>query len=101
MEDINPRNIDSFMRLVGDAARPVIVTHAKPDGDAIGSSVAMYHFLRMAGKSDVRLVLNDRYPAFLDFIASQVLEEDIIIHDVAPGPAEIPHISRCRGRGRL
>ena len=89
MEDINPRNIDSFMRLVGDAARPVIVTHAKPDGDAIGSSVAMYHFLRMAGKSDVRLVLNDRYPAFLDFIASQVLEEDIIIHDVAPGPAEM------------
>lgn len=89
MEDINPRNIDSFMRLVGDAARPVIVTHAKPDGDAIGSSVAMYHFLRMAGKSDVRLVLNDRYPAFLDFIASQVPEEDIIIHDVAPGPAEM------------
>lgn len=81
MEDINPRNIDSFMRLVGDAVRPVIVTHARPDGDAIGSSVAMYHFLRMTGKSNVRIVLNDRYPAFLDFIAGSVPEGDIIIHD--------------------
>ena len=84
MEDINPRNINSFMKLVAEAVNPVIVTHAKPDGDAIGSSVAMYHFLRMTGKDNVRIILNDRYPDYLDFITEGIPEEHLMTNDRHP-----------------
>ena len=81
MEDINTRNMESLTGLLEAAGHPVIVTHAKPDGDAIGSSVAMYHFLKMTGKTDVRIVLNDRYPKYLNFIIETVADSDIVIND--------------------
>lgn len=87
MEDINPRNIESLTSLLKTARRPVIVTHAKPDGDAIGSCVAVYHFLRLTGKSDVRTVLNDRYPKYLNFIVDTVPSSDIIINEEEPEKA--------------
>ena len=39
----------------------VITSHIHPDGDAIGSSLAMYHALRSMGKS-ARIVINDAVP---------------------------------------
>lgn len=81
MKDITKSNIQTFSGLIAAAARPVIVTHAKPDGDATGSSVAMYHFLRMAGKDRTCVVLNDKCPKFLDFIRCTVPEEDMIIRE--------------------
>lgn len=87
MGDINPRNIDLLVKLLEGAQRPVIVTHAKPDGDAIGSSVAMYHFLRMTGKHDVAIVLNDKNPDYLNFLIRTVRTEDITIHDNSPEKA--------------
>ena len=87
MKDINTHNINLFMELTGKAARPVIVTHARPDGDAIGSSVAMYHFLRMAGRKDVRIVLNDNYPDYLRFLTEAVCKEDLLINDSTPANA--------------
>jgi phosphoesterase RecJ-like protein len=45
----------------------------KPDGDAMGSCVAMYHFLYVMGKSP-RIVLNDRHPAYLDFLTQDIAD---------------------------
>lgn len=87
MEDINTRNIGSLTSLLEAAQHLVIVTHAKPDGDAVGSCVAMYHFLHMIGKKDVRTVLNDRYPKYLDFIADTVSETDLVINEDDPEEA--------------
>lgn len=84
MKDINPHNISLFMELTGKAARPVIVTHAKPDGDAIGCCVAMYHFLRMTERKDVRIVLNDSYPDYLGFLTEPIPADDIITYDRHP-----------------
>ena len=42
----------------------LVTTHTNPDGDAIGSSLALYHYLRDAGK-DVRVVVPNLYPEFL------------------------------------
>ena len=39
MNDINRSNIEAFLKLIETADRPVIVTHAKPDGDAMGSAL--------------------------------------------------------------
>ena len=39
-----------------DAENVVITTHVSPDGDAIGSSLAICHFLRQLGKGAVVIV---------------------------------------------
>ena len=88
MKDINASNIKTFMELVTGAKEPVIVTHAKPDGDAIGSSVAMYHFLGMLGNSRCRIVLNDDCPRFLKFVRDTVAEDDIIVMQSNPAAAQ-------------
>lgn len=73
--------ISSFEHLIKGASSPVIVTHMKPDGDAFGSSAAMYHFLRSIGKDRTRIVLNDKYPHSVDFIADGIDAGDILICD--------------------
>ena len=45
----------------------LITTHKNPDGDAIGSSVALYNYLKKLGK-DVRIIYKDRVPYFFDFL---------------------------------
>jgi phosphoesterase RecJ-like protein len=81
MKDITPENIKTFIRLIEEARHPIIVTHAKPDGDAIGSSAAMFHFLGLCGKEDRLLVLNDSCPRFLGFIRETIPQESLIIRE--------------------
>ena len=81
MKDITPDNIETFVKLIEEARHPVIVTHAKPDGDAIGSSAAMFHFLGLCGKKDRLIVLNDNCPRFLGFIIDAVPQEALIIRE--------------------
>jgi phosphoesterase RecJ-like protein len=56
----------------------VIVSHRNPDGDAIGSSLAMYHYLNQLGHT-VRVLMPSEYPEFLDWMPNI---DDIIIHDL-------------------
>jgi phosphoesterase RecJ-like protein len=81
MKDITPDNIKTFIRLIEEAKHPIIVTHAKPDGDAIGSSAAMFHFLCLCGKEDKLLVLNDSCPRYLGFIREAIPQEALIIKE--------------------
>lgn len=94
MKDINANNIRNLERMVSDSCRICITTHMKPDGDAIGSCTALYHYLKMYGKKSVKIILNDRHPAYLSFISSEVPEEDLIVHKEMPSEAEIS-ISDC------
>ncbi len=45
----------------------LILTHENPDGDALGSAMALYLFLKKKGK-DAYVGCKDRVPHFLDFI---------------------------------
>ena len=50
--------------LLANPSRILITTHANPDGDAIGSSLALAHYLRRKGHiADV--LIPDRFPEFL------------------------------------
>ncbi|MCF0173421.1 MAG: DHH family phosphoesterase [Bacteroidales bacterium] len=49
-------NTEQLQEVVAKAARVVTVSHLNPDGDALGSVTAMFHFLRSAGK-EVTIVL--------------------------------------------
>lgn len=84
MTGLNIKDIRKFETLVQKASKTVIVTHMKPDGDAIGSSIAMYCFLKSLDKEDVRVVIPDPYPDYLDFMISEEAGRDIITYEDMP-----------------
>jgi phosphoesterase RecJ-like protein len=45
----------------------IITTHQSPDGDAIGSSLALYHFLKKENK-EVTVIVPDAFPEFLNWM---------------------------------
>ncbi len=57
----------------------VITTHSNPDGDAIGSSLALYHYFKEAGKK-VSLIVPNKYPEFISWLPGNgeiiVFEDD-------------------------
>ena len=87
MKDINSGSIRSFEDMIREAGSIVITTHMKPDGDAIGSCTAMYHFLKKQNRLP-KIILNDPYPSYLSFLTSGEVSEDIIIHTDNPAEAE-------------
>ena len=45
----------------------IITTHQSPDGDAIGSSMALYHYLKKKGHN-VTVIVPDDFPSFLKWL---------------------------------
>ncbi len=72
MSDIQSNNQNADIDKIGDAIRNhqsfVLLSHVRPDGDAIGSQLALGFALLAAGKS-VRLINEDGLPENLAFMA--------------------------------
>lgn len=81
-----PIDFSAATRFVARWRRPLLVSHTRPDGDAIGSLVAMRAFLRAAG-ADPLAVIFDGIPyryAFLDRDEPlRVLGRDVSVDDLA------------------
>ncbi len=58
------KKIKQLRALINECEQAVIVTHTAPDGDAIGSSLALYHILSKLGKK-VKVVTPDAMPVSL------------------------------------
>lgn len=71
---------ESLRALIRDAESIVIVTHLRPDGDAVGSSSAVAHYLHSIGKRDITIV-REPVPQTLAFI-------DTTFASVPPGEAD-------------
>ncbi len=56
-----------FLTLLAGSGPVVIVTHWSPDGDAMGSSLALYHYLLKLKKS-VKVIVPNAYPEFLNWL---------------------------------
>ncbi len=69
--------IDTLKKAILECRNPIITTHKGPDGDAIGSTVAWYHFLRKLDKKPI-ILLPDTPSAFLIPILKDV---EFYIHD--------------------
>lgn len=67
MEEINSRDIDLFRKLIASSKSAVVVSHTKPDGDAIGSALGISKALQNVGLKTT-VVLPDDYPAYYDFL---------------------------------
>lgn len=59
--------IDAVKKLLAEPQKIVIVPHKNPDGDAIGSTLGLWHYLRNNGQEAVIVVPND-YPKFLKWM---------------------------------
>lgn len=70
IQQINTANL-----LIQQSNRVVILTHMSPDGDAMGSSLAMRHFLESLGKQ-VSVIVPNAFPDFLAWMPKA--NEDII-----------------------
>ncbi len=75
-----------FKALIGDAKRILISTHMQPDGDGLGTEIALYHYLKRARKS-VRIYNPDALPKRYRFLDP---EGNILL-----GPGEVELWDQC------
>ncbi len=62
---VEVETIHSFAETLESAKNIVIVNHRKPDGDAMGSSLGLYHYLLKKYHVSVTLITPTDYPQFL------------------------------------
>ena len=60
-------SIRKLKELLKKSREIVIITHSNPDGDAMGSSLGLHHFLKSIGKRSKVLIPN-AYPGFLGWL---------------------------------
>ena len=74
---IEQAKIDHFSKWFERADKIVIVSHVSPDGDAIGSSLGLYHFLDSQEKT-VNVIVPNAFPDFLRWMPGS---KDILLYD--------------------
>ncbi|MDP7435366.1 MAG: DHH family phosphoesterase [Flavobacteriales bacterium] len=81
MEDVFAREEVAALKAQVKSAKSVVVTsHRSPDGDAIGSSLALKHMLSAMGVSST-VVMPDAYATFLHWMPGQ---DSVRFHDAEP-----------------
>ena len=71
-------------KLIESAQKIVIVTHLSPDGDAMGSSLGLYHYLRSLGK-EAKVVVPNAFPYFLKWMDGA---NDVVVNTYIPDVAK-------------
>lgn len=74
---ISENNIREIERMISACERIVVLSHKNPDGDALGSSLALWHYLKGRGKEAVVVLPND-FPDFLTWLPSA---GDVLLYD--------------------
>ncbi len=82
---IKEEQIQKAKKYVEKGERFVIVTHVSPDGDAMGSSLGLYHFLQAYGKDNVTVITPNAFPSFYRWMPGA---KEIVIYDRYPDFAE-------------
>lgn len=96
--DFKALSLDEVCEMLIKAKNPVIVMHRAPDGDAVGSAMALFHVLSLLGKQAGWLCA-DKIPKRLEFLTegceNRVYEDysfcDFICVDVA-SPAQLGNL---------
>ena len=72
---------------IENASKIVIFTHMAPDGDAMGSSLALYHWIsnlqifESSNPKSVRVIVPNAFPAFFNWMPGA---SDILIYEKKP-----------------
>jgi bifunctional oligoribonuclease and PAP phosphatase NrnA len=73
---INKEKLNTLSGVIERSKKVLITTHVNSDGDAIGSTLALAHILKKAGKEVMVMTPND-FPEFLQWLPGQ---EFIAVH---------------------
>ena len=66
---IGDKQLHETRKQINKAQKIVLVTHLSPDGDAMGSSLGLYHYLKNIDKNkEVRVIVPNAYPYFLKWM---------------------------------
>lgn len=76
MQKFNIETLDSVKQLLDIQSEIVVTSHYNPDGDALGSALALSRYLRKKGHKVTTIIPND-FPDFLNWMPGQ---EDILIY---------------------
>ncbi|MFW5793225.1 MAG: DHH family phosphoesterase [Bacteroidota bacterium] len=61
--------VEHLKNLIKDVnQRIVILTHVNPDGDAIGSALGLYGFLKLSGYNNISAIVPNNYASFLHWL---------------------------------
>lgn len=74
---IEQTKIDHFSKWLARAEKFVIVSHVSPDGDAIGSSLGLYHFL-ISQEKTVNVIVPNAFPDFLRWMPGS---KEVLLYD--------------------
>jgi phosphoesterase RecJ-like protein len=72
------KEVEELKELLNKKQKIVIVPHRNPDGDALGSTLALYQYLKQLNKHTISLISPNNYPEFLQWLPFQ--EEIIQFH---------------------
>lgn len=81
---IDQELIEESFRLINESKQILITTHLSPDGDAMGSTLGLYHFLKSEGK-EVKIIVPNSFPYFLKWMQGS---EDVSIFEYNPEAAK-------------
>ncbi len=81
---IPPQKVTAIMDIIVRSEKIVITTHLSPDGDALGSSLALYHYLKDRGKQ-VRIIVPNSFPYFLKWMQGA---SEIEVYEYNPAAAQ-------------
>ena len=59
--------LDEAAKMVADAQTIILTSHIRPDGDSIGSTLGLMHYLRAQGK-DARVLIDDDLPRIFNIL---------------------------------
>ncbi len=71
-------DVSKIKHLLSKPKQIVIIPHKNPDGDALGSTLALYHYLNLSNHNVIVISPND-YPVFLKWLPG---ENKIINHEI-------------------
>ena len=74
---MNKNDISELQQLLSTPKKIVVVPHKNPDGDAMGSTLALNHYLLELGHESVVIAPND-YPNFLKWLPGN---DDVLIYE--------------------
>jgi len=77
-EIIGKEKVQKAKEIIANGTTFVIVAHVSPDGDAVGSSLALAHFLKSCGKDSVSVIYPNEFPLFYRWMPGA---EDTVIFE--------------------
>ncbi len=74
---LNKQQLEEIKGFIENGSKIAITTHTNPDGDAIGSALAVYHYLKSKG-ANVEAVVPNSFPRFLKWLSKS---KDLVVFE--------------------